>query len=490
MVTRAAVRFLVFTLFCTAVAGCGEPKVTDAGPQIEPAPVALAMAWLGAKSLSTAGVIAVPGGSAQFESLQNGTMKLTVLVRGMPAGEHGVHLHETADCSDSAALSAGAHWNPSGNPHGAHAGDVGNVLVGADGTGKLEVVRDEWSIRGSRETDVLGKAVVVHASADDGTSQPGGAAGARIACGVVRAPGDPAKQAMVSVLGASGSSVSATASFYEIGGQTTLVLGITGATPGHHAVHLHEFGDCTSTDALSAGAHWNPTTSAHGVWGGASFHLGDVGNVDIDADGNGSLVFTTDLWSVGGSPVTDVIGRALVIHAGHDDETPPAGNAGARVGCGVIRYADNRALIAHSTLAPKSGSTATGRATFTAGGGTVTVRVSVEGATPGEHGVHIHERADCSSPDALSAGGHWNPTRAAHGELGHGSFHLGDIGNLVVGSTGTGTLVRTVPYWSIHGSKLTSVLGHSVVVHALADDGDSQPAGNAGARIACGEISL
>lgn len=148
-----------------------------------------------------------------------------------------------------------------------------------------------------------------------------------------------------------------------------------------------------------------------------------------------------------------------------------------------------RARTAKATVKPCSDSQVSGEATFTEENGAVIFELTVENLTPGEHGVHLHEKADCSSPDGSSAGGHWNPTMKPHGKRGEGtSFHKGDIGNISVGQDGKGTMRLTVQGWSIGGADSTNVVGKSVIIHAAPDDFTSQPAGNAGARVGCGEI--
>jgi Cu-Zn family superoxide dismutase len=124
-------------------------------------------------------------------------------------------------------------------------------------------------------------------------------------------------------------------------GTIRLRLEIENASPGTHAAHLHETGDCSAPDATSAGGHWNPTAAAHGAWGAAAFHLGDLGNVEVGEDGTGSLELSTDLWSLGTGEADDIVGRAVIVHAGADDfTTQPTGGAGGRIGCGVIEAAE------------------------------------------------------------------------------------------------------------------------------------------------------
>jgi len=141
-----------------------------------------------------------------------------------------------------------------------------------------------------------------------------------------------------------------------------------------------------------------------------------------------------------------------------------------------------------ATIEARSGSQAHGRAVFTLDGTAVTLRLSVEGATPGPHALHIHERGDCSAPDAASAGGHFNPGQESHGRWGHPPHHLGDIGNIEVGQDGTGALVLTTERWSLGTGRPEDIVGKSVILHAGVDDFATQPTGNAGGRIGCGVI--
>lgn len=122
-------------------------------------------------------------------------------------------------------------------------------------------------------------------------------------------------------------------------GQIELTLRIEGATPGTHAAHLHEFGDCSADDGSSAGGHWNPTTHPHGEWDNHEdgHHLGDLGNIEVGEDGTGSLSMTTDRWELGTGGMADIVGTAVIVHADADDfTTQPTGNAGGREACGVV----------------------------------------------------------------------------------------------------------------------------------------------------------
>lgn len=154
------------------------------------------------------------------------------------------------------------------------------------------------------------------------------------------APAKPKAKSVVAKLEPkSGSKAAGTATFTDEGGKVSLVVELSGATPGEHALHIHEKGDCSDPDAKNAGGHWNPTTppSAHGKWGGAAHHLGDIGNLTVGADGKGTLKMSTEKWAVGGGGFNDITGKAVVIHGGVDDfTTQPTGNAGNRIACGVI----------------------------------------------------------------------------------------------------------------------------------------------------------
>jgi Cu-Zn family superoxide dismutase len=122
-------------------------------------------------------------------------VQLVVEVQGLPPGPKGLHIHETGACTPPAFTSAGGHFNPDGrehgsdNPQGAHAGDLPNLVIGADGTGRLVVTSARISLAtDGRATSLLdrdGSALVVHAAPDDLKTDPTGNSGGRIACGVV-----------------------------------------------------------------------------------------------------------------------------------------------------------------------------------------------------------------------------------------------------------------------------------------------------------------
>ena len=143
---------------------------------------------------------------------------------------------------------------------------------------------------------------------------------------------------------------------------------------------------------------------------------------------------------------------------------------------------------AKATIEPRSDSTVTGTATFTElSNGHVRVHVHIEKAPPGTHGLHIHEKGDCSDPKAASAGGHFNPGGMDHGGPMDAQHHAGDLGNIQIRPDGTGDLDITSIVLTVHTGPY-SVLGRSVVFHEKADDFKTQPTGNAGGRLGCGVI--
>ena len=133
--------------------------------------------------------------------------------------------------------------------------------------------------------------------------------------------------------------VTGTVSFNEDNGKVKMTLDITVPKKANQsvAVHIHEHGSCGDM-GKDAHGHWNPTKMNHGKWGSAAFHSGDIGNVDLNAEGKGTLELETDLWSISASDSTkNILNKAIIVHGGVDDfTTQPTGNAGSRIGCGVI----------------------------------------------------------------------------------------------------------------------------------------------------------
>lgn len=163
--------------------------------------------------------------------------------------------------------------------------------------------------------------------------------------------------------------------------------------------------------------------------------------------------------------------------------------------CSILAACSNAGSIfqrnpnATAVLAPTKGNQVSGTVQFTQKGDLVLVEARVSGLKPNSmHGFHIHEKGDCSAPDASSAGGHFNPAGMSHGSPTSAQRHGGDLGNLVSDASGYAQASLQVSGISL-GADANSIIGRAVIVHAQPDDLKSQPTGNAGARIACGLIS-
>jgi len=178
---------------------------------------------------------------------------------------------------------------------------------------------------------------------------------------------------------------------------------------------------------------------------------------------------------------------AMLAACGTTPETPAATTAPAEA---KPEPAVSIASGATVTLAPASGSLVSGKLTAAPIAGGVRITGEIGGLAGGStHAIHIHEKGDCSAADATSAGGHFNPAQQAHGRAGSGPHHGGDMDNIVADGNGVARVDVRALGVSLGGGA-TDIGGRAVVVHAMPDDYASQPAGNAGARVACGVIQL
>jgi Cu-Zn family superoxide dismutase len=187
-------RILPLAASIAMLAGCASQPAADASASASPA----SMSANGGVDMASAALAPASGSQA------SGTLMLMPMGDGVhvtgdigglaPNSTHGFHIHEKGDCSAADASSAGGHFNPSGDAHGRasaphhHLGDNDNLVADANGVAHVDAHFAGAVLGGGGADDIVGKAVVVPADADDYASQPSGNAGARIACGVITAP--------------------------------------------------------------------------------------------------------------------------------------------------------------------------------------------------------------------------------------------------------------------------------------------------------------
>jgi len=163
------------------------PAATSSRPT---APAAQSTAKSATVNLASASGSLVSG-KLTIVPMGNG-VHLTGEIGGLsPGSTHAIHIHEKGDCSAADASSAGGHFNPSAQPHGKvgsgahHGGDMDNLVANAEGVAQVNAHAEGVTLGGGAANDVAGKAVIVHAAADDYRTQPTGNAGGRVACGVI-----------------------------------------------------------------------------------------------------------------------------------------------------------------------------------------------------------------------------------------------------------------------------------------------------------------
>lgn len=138
-----------------------------------------------------------------------------------------------------------------------------------------------------------------------------------------------------------------------------------------------------------------------------------------------------------------------------------------------------------AVVTPTGGNAVSGIVTFQETEGGVNISAEIFHLMPGDHGFHIHEYGDISSPEGSGCGGHYNPSGKKHGAPGSKMRHAGDLGNITADNTGVGRYDQT-----FQDLDLRDIVGRSVIVHEHADDFTSQPSGGAGARIGQGTIGI
>lgn len=188
--TAMRIRLPFSTLALLSLAACAPPATKPEVPPA-PAPAAVSTAQLAEANLSPASASLVSGRVAVVP--EAGGVHITGTIGGLPQGKPAAfHVHEKGDCSAMDASSAGGHFNPATQPHGRagngahHAGDMDNLQANAEGVVHVDVHLRGVTLGGGAANDIAGRALVVHAGADDYHSQPAGNAGARVACGVIR----------------------------------------------------------------------------------------------------------------------------------------------------------------------------------------------------------------------------------------------------------------------------------------------------------------
>jgi len=170
---------VVVTALAAAACGASKPDVSEVG---------------GGTTSATAEVNPTEGnevsGTVIFTVVE-GKVRIHAEISGLTPGKHGFHVHEVGDCSDPAGKSAGGHFNPEGMDHGGphdairHVGDLGNLEADENGVAVMDTEDTLVALEGPNS--VIGRSVIIHADADDLSSQPTGAAGARVACGEIEA---------------------------------------------------------------------------------------------------------------------------------------------------------------------------------------------------------------------------------------------------------------------------------------------------------------
>jgi len=159
-------------------------------------------------------------------------------------------------------------------------------------------------------------------------------AAAAAACAAL-ANAAPVTRAVAVVRPTAGNAAEGTVSFSKVEAGVRVVAEIRGLGAGAHGFHIHEWGDCSAPDGTSAGGHFNPTGEPHAGPQAEHRHTGDLGNIEVGADGVGRLDYVDPRAAFEGPNA--ILGRGVIVHAQADDlKTQPTGNAGGRLGCGVI----------------------------------------------------------------------------------------------------------------------------------------------------------
>lgn len=186
-----------------------------------------------------------------------------------------------------------------------------------------------------------------------------------------------------------------------------------------------------------------------------------------------------------------VLAGATTIALAACSSSPDGGSASSAPVSSNAVPATSTAKAAIVNLASASGSLVSGKLSVMPMSDGVHLRGEIGGlGANATHAIHVHEKGDCSAADASSAGAHFNPSASPHGKVGSGAHHGGDMDNIVSSADGVARVDVHAGGVTLGGGAANDVAGKAVVVHAAPDDYTSQPAGNAGARVACGVITV
>lgn len=137
-----------------------------------------------------------------------------------------------------------------------------------------------------------------------------------------------------------GSKVSGTVTFTKTADGVQVQGELSGLSEGNHGFHIHQYGDCTASDGTSAGGHFNPAGNDHAAPSDSARHMGDMGNIEADAEGNATVDYVDAVITL-----DQIRGRAVILHGGEDDlSSQPSGAAGPRKACGVIGIANSETM--------------------------------------------------------------------------------------------------------------------------------------------------
>ena len=144
-------------------------------------------------------------------------------------------------------------------------------------------------------------------------------------------------EAVADLAPTAGNTAKGTVTFTQKDGTVLVIAKMSGLTPGNHGFHIHEKGDCSAADAMSAGGHFNPMDKPHAHPSVADRHTGDMPMLVADASGNATLTTELTLMRIGAG-ANDIVAKSVIVHKDPDDfKTQPTGNAGARSACAVIQ---------------------------------------------------------------------------------------------------------------------------------------------------------